>query len=188
MRRGRRFQNNPGNFHGYSASTIKCFYCNKIGHYVQDCWIRQSDVKNGNNSESNYASNSTTQVDEHDENACDKNALVVTIGKSANNARYLNFGGSNHRTGDYGLFDATKSLSTPIEICMGDDACYDVKSHGDVQLHLWNDMSKKLNNVLYVPGVQMELMSICQLVKKDMDVLFNKFGCTITSSNTVKRL
>ena len=26
-------------------------------------------------------------------------------------------------------------------------------------------------------------MSICQLVKKDMDVLFNKFRCIITSSN-----
>ena len=56
--------------------------------------------------------------------------------------------------GDYGLFDATKSLSTPIEIGMDDDACYDVKSHGDVLLHLSNDMSKKWNDMLYVLGVK----------------------------------
>ena len=46
-------------------------------------------------------------------------------------------------TRDCGLFDATKGLSTPIEICMGDDTCYDVKSCGDVPLHFSNDMSKK---------------------------------------------
>ena len=53
-------------------------------------------------------------------------------------------------TENCGLFDATKGLSTPIEICMGDDTCYDVKSYGDVQLHLLNDMSKKLKDVWYV--------------------------------------
>ena len=152
--RGRKFQINEGNFHGYSALTIKCFYCNKIGHHVQDCWIRQSDIKNGKYSESNYASSSMTQVDEHDENTCDKNALAVTIGKNANNAWYLDSGYSNHMTGDCGLFDATKDLSTPIKICMGDDTCYDVKSCGDVQLHLSNDMSKKLKDVWYVLGVK----------------------------------
>ena len=87
-------------------------------------------------------------------------------------------------TGDCGLFDATKGLSTPIEICMGDDTCYDVRSCGDVQLHLSNDMFKKLKDVWYVPGVKKNLISIGQLVEKDMDVLFNKHGCTITSSNT----
>ena len=83
--------------------------------------------------------------------------------------------------GDCVLFDATKSSSTPIEICMGDDTCYDVKSCGDVQFHLSNDMSKKLKDVWYVPSVKKNLMSISQLVEKDMDVLFTKFGCTITS-------
>ena len=33
-------------------------------------------------------------------------------------------------------------------------------------------------------GVKKNLISIGQLVEKDMDVLFNKYGCTITSSNT----
>ena len=56
-------------------------------------------------------------------------------------------------TGDCGLFDATKSLSTPIDFCMGDYTCYDVESCGDVQLHLSNDMSKKLKDVWYVPGL-----------------------------------
>ena len=53
------------------------------------------------------------------DNACDKNALAVTIGKSINNASYLDSGCSNHMTGDCGLFDATKSFSTQLKHVWG---------------------------------------------------------------------
>ena len=79
--------------------------------------------------------------------------------------------------GDCGLFDATtKSLSTPIEICMGDDICYDVKRCGDFQLHLSNDMSKQLKDVWHVLGVKKNSISIGQRVEKHMDVFFFKYG------------
>ena len=39
-----------------------------------------------------------------------------------------------------------------------------------------------------VPDVKKNLIFIGQLVEKDMDVLFNKYGWTITSSNTGEEL
>ena len=181
IQRGGRFQSNRGRFQGNTRTfnPIKCSYCNKIGHHVQDCWIRQSDVKNEKLNENNYASTSTAQIEE-----CDENALAVTICKSSNDVWYLDSGCSNHMTGDHNLFDETKSVPTPIEICMGDDSSYEVKSSGDVELHLSITKHKKLKDVWFVPGVTKNLMSIGQLVEKAMDVLFNKSGCTVSKSNT----
>ena len=77
-------------------------------------------------------------------------------------------------TGDKNLFSALeeKDLKMPIE--MGDDGRYSVSGVGTVAFKREHGAPLPLTNVMYVPGLKKNLVSIAMLEDKGYDVVFNK--------------
>lgn len=46
--------------------TLRCFYCNRVGHTEDNCFCRQRDIRNQQNNNSNATSGSAISQDPHD--------------------------------------------------------------------------------------------------------------------------
>ena len=60
------------------------------------------------------------------------------------------------------------------QVIIGDDASYSVKGFGTSSLHLDSSITLQLSNVLYVPGIKRNLISISALEDKGYHVAFSK--------------
>eukprot|EP00253_Pinus_taeda_P016039 PITA_16039 len=87
---------------------------------------------------------------------------------------YLDSGASFHMTGDKNLFNSLGEKDLKMHIDMGDDGRYSVSRVGMVALQREHGASVTLTDVMYVPGLKKNLVSVAILEDKGYNVVFSK--------------
>lgn len=141
----------------------RCYTCNKYGHKSFECKTKARDTQKPSSS---YAA-------------------VFVASVSQNDAWYVDSGATSHMTKHKDLLQ-NESPSSIKRIRVADNKELSVESSGQVSLDTYNDKGheKKVlfNNVLYVPELATNLLSVSQIIHSGGQVIFDKTGCVIMNS------
>ena len=91
---------------------------------------------------------------------------------------YVDSGALNHRTSHEEWFSYLEKLEQPGFIEIGDDTSHPIEHVGNVPLSRVGQKGR-LMNVLHVPTITKNLVSIGQIVDQGMQVRFTHLGCFI---------
>lgn len=108
------------------------------------------------------------------------------VQNSSTQVWYVDSGASAHLTKDESWIKDPKSYTGSVKVA--DDNILNVKSRGDVNLNIMvgkDNSSITVRDVLYVPGVSENLLSVSQIVRKGNRVIFDSTGCKIFNSDNM---
>jgi hypothetical protein len=105
-----------------------------------------------------------------------------------NNVWYVDSGASNHMTSHGEWFRDTKDLKTPRFVETSDDTTHPITQIGKVPLSMQNGQIKYLKDVLHVPTITKNLVSIGETVEQGLHVTFNPNGCFVEYMNNQGKL
>jgi hypothetical protein len=89
-------------------------------------------------------------------------------GVSNNSVWYVDFGASNHMINHGEWFRNTKDLKTPRFVETGDDTTHPITQIGKVPLSMQDGQTKYLKDVLHVPTITKNLVSISHMVEQGL--------------------
>lgn len=148
-----------------TKNKIKCYECNKTGHKQADCWYRNK------NKDSEKKSLATTS------NAF---SAVLSSHSVSNDIWFVDSGASEHMcASDIGFVNVRKAATQ--HICTASGEKLKVKHCGDLTLHI-DGRDVKVNDVLCVPNIAANLLSISKITEKSNSVSFVKDGCIIRNA------
>jgi hypothetical protein len=90
------------------------------------------------------------------------------------NAWLIDSGASRHMTGIRNHLTRFIEKETHLYVVLGDDVRYNVRGAGTSSFQLYSDMKLKLEEVLYVPGMKRNRVSISALEDKGYKITFSE--------------
>ena len=167
---------------GRQTRPATCNYCGKNGHYEAECWKKRSESASTSRQLTNYANNSDKEdygglfVMRHRANS-------MTASKSAHTSNskdvwFVDSGASHHMTSHEEWFRDLRTPDRPGFIETGDDTTHPIRHIGNVPFGKEGEQTC-IKNVLHVPTITKNLVSVGQIVEQGMQVRFNKEGCFI---------
>ncbi|CAA0805773.1 cysteine-rich RLK (RECEPTOR-like protein kinase) 8 [Striga hermonthica] len=141
---------------------IKCRKCGNMGHMERVCKSQQPE-----------ASKAQTEEDE-------EQLFVVTCFASKNNSSeswLIDSGCTNHMTNNLAIFIEI-DMSFISNVRIGNGQLIPVKGKGIVAIESLSGL-KHIYDVLYVPDIDQNLLSVGQLLEKDYKVIFDDKWCFI---------
>ena len=84
----------------------------------------------------------------------------------------IDSGASKHMTGQNKTLSKLEEKSSPQKVSLGDDYQYLIKGVGEASYKIDSGNPLKMKDVLYVPGLKKNLLSILDLDKKGFRVAF----------------
>ncbi|PNX73884.1 F-box protein [Trifolium pratense] len=139
----------------FDKSKVKCYNCEKYGHFAEECWSKKDQQ------EANIAEGSEANVVLMMATTCDDNVKSEDW--------YLDSGCSKHMTSHREWltnFNASKKTS----IRLADSSKLAVEGAGNIVIRSKSGRKVIIEDVLYVPKMSCNSMSICQLVEKGFSV------------------
>ncbi|CAJ2653926.1 unnamed protein product [Trifolium pratense] len=137
-------------------SKIQCYSCDKWGHYASEC---RSKGKKKQENEANHA--------RHNDSDSDGVLMMVTSNSEKDTSKlwYLDTGCSNHMTGhrDW-LLEFDENFKSKVKFA--DDSTISVEGKGKVMVQRKNGNHTFVTDVLYVPSMKHNLLSLGQLLEK----------------------
>ena len=143
---------------------VRCFHCHELGHYATNCSKKKS--KKGSCKESDGDALASQFELDFSLTAC-------MVSSSMGCFWYLDSGASFHMLGDKNIFITLEEKDLQIRIKMGDDGKYHVSGEGMVMFQREHGSPITLSNVMYVPRLKNNLVSIAMLEDKGHDVVFS---------------
>lgn len=140
----------------------RCFNCNKSGHFAKYCKLPKKQQSANKGESSSFVA-----------------AFSATIrGNICEDKWFIDSGASMHMTSrkDW-MYNVTEPSVKNITVANREPLA--VKGVGCVDIHVSQDKVIKVNNVLYVPGLAANLLSVSTIVKNGHKVNFNNKGCEI---------
>lgn len=102
----------------------------------------------------------------------------MTVQQQPQHVWYLDSGCSSHMTGDRSLFiDFDQNFSS--EVKLGDGKLHRSKGKGSIAVQTKGGNKKIINDVLYVPNLTSNLLSVGQLLQRGYSVFFEDEKCII---------
>lgn len=150
---------------GSKKKDIECYFCGKRGHMKKDCFKWKSERG------------------DHQGQAL--NAGVALIVKHDDNSWIIDSGASHHMTGDKSVLINYKMLARPIPITLGDGHPAEGIGQGSVKLTSRMGGAVTLQDVLYVPSLSYNLISISRATAAGASVSFQRNEVFIQKSGTV---
>jgi hypothetical protein len=92
---------------------------------------------------------------------------------SSGSVWYLDSGASFHMTGDKESFSDLEEKDLKMHIEMGDDGRYSATGIGTITFQRESGKPFQLKNVMHVPGLKKNLVSVAMLEDKGYDVTFS---------------
>eukprot|EP00253_Pinus_taeda_P026149 PITA_26149 len=146
-------------------SKVRCFNCHKMGHYATNFPSKKSKKRSSVGSKGEAL-------------ACqfemDFTLIVCLVSSMMGCVWYLDSGASFHMIGDKNLFSALEEKDLKMRIEMGDDGRYSVSRVGTVAFQREHGAPLTFTDVMYVPGLEKNLVSVTMLEDKGYDVVFSK--------------
>ena len=159
----------------------ECNYCKKKGHLEENCFKKEQNIKSSNN---------TNSINNSLESNKEKSILSTTKSISNSNNKVIDFildsGATIHTCYIKELFTSIKPTNTSIKWGNTNNTIL-AEGIGEIALNFTSTNSEViLTNVLYVPELGVNLMSLSLITNKDYKLSFNKDNCSIyTPSNTL---
>lgn len=149
-------------------SHIKCFNCQHFGHYASECRRTEKAFVAESSKEAEQTSLLMATVEEFIEDGI----LLQGINSEPYNydVWYLDTGATNHMSGSKSLFNGIDENCIG-KVKFGDGSVVEVEDRGNVLLSCQNGEKKLLSNVLYIPKLKTNILSLGQL---------DELGCRIT--------
>lgn len=153
-----------------------CNYCKNPGHWIKDCRKKkEKDRRLGN------SSNPTGESLIHG------TTFLTNTSSNSKDSWYLDSGASHHMTGRKEWFSKLINLDNKISIRVGDGNILEAISSGFINIlafdgQRWSE--RHLDNVLYIPELKYNLVSMSSITHKNYKVETTKKGCTISKNNS----
>jgi len=171
-----------------NKSLLKCSFCHKKGHIKDNCWsLKNKNKEKGNTKKPNHKANTSKKEDEESAGLIASHALKAK-GKG-NNLWIIDSGASCHMCKDIEQFDDLEDLNDPIKIYLGDNSTVTANQRGTVYLYTKVEekvIKIKLHDVLYIPSMGHNLLSVPKASKLGNTIKFSDENCFIY--NTKQKL
>jgi hypothetical protein len=165
----------PGGHNANQRESRSCYYCGKKGHLKKDCRKRKADMNKedgGRNSSAQVVALTAT-----DDNKC---AHTLNAGhiytKDPRDEWAADSGATEHVTG----FGELLHNATPVEgvhtVTYGNGEKLAAVARGDI---IFKETNVVLQDVLYVPGNRINLLSVSKVVTNGANVVFTLDACVI---------
>lgn len=143
----------------------KCYNCSSTKHLANACDQPKKEKKKENNAKAAF--------------------MMGFLGTNNKKEWYIDSGATRHMTPYDDLIDNKKSESDKITAANG--AKIDVTGIGKGKM-TFGDGYVSVKNVMHVPDLAVNLLSVSQIVKGGNSVLFNSDGCTVYNDKSEKVL
>ena len=146
----------------------RCYNCGKLGHLARNCRLKR-------------------KVNANIARSSDDFAFVVRDGasKTSTTRWIVDSGASNHMTPHKQFFDTYESISGR-KVFMGDNGIVEVLGKGSILVETrvkGRARSIRMHDVLHVPDLHSNLLSVSKLISRGLKVHFNSLGCVVRASN-----
>ena len=163
----------------------KCFICKRKGHLKRDCRIWLTRMAELKKSEKGHIAK--TAREEEDGTTDNEVAFVVCKSDMSTNAWYIDSGATSHMTNNehfFTSFDDTKENN--ISLANWQQMLSAGIGDGYKCCQVEEKTSRiPVKNVLFVPSLDSNLLSVKQVAKQTNTLTFKEDTCTITKSNAV---
>ena len=172
----------------------KCHYCGKFGHIKRNCrkFAQENKSDSSNQDKPKHRANAA-EARQTDSSSSDSESigLVVrhafTASASKHDSWIVDSGATGHMCHDKRLFVELHNLEKPLEVTLGDG--YDLHAIGrgivllETKLPSGRTKKCKLQNVLYVPKLSYNLLSVSKITDAGKTTRFGEASCQILDEN-----
>ena len=163
--------------------TRECFFCKKPGHLKKDCRVWKAKMSELDKASSNQKAKSA--VNDVDNSSDSYVAFTINVDTLSSNGWYIDSGATSHMTNDRSFFTEF-SKTKPVKVTVANGQYMMSEGVGDGYLHCQiSDNVKRIlvKDVLYVPTLESNLLSVKRLTKQGNVVKFEGNNCTISRDN-----
>jgi hypothetical protein len=144
---------------------VKCFVCKKFGHYAGQCPNRKKKTSG------TAAIAEETDFQTQFQKECAFHACCSSVEFSPH-IWFIDSGASSHMTGVKEHFSDLRGTEVRIDISLGDNRVVTVAGIGTVSFRRENLPPISFTDVLFVPGMKKNLISVATLQDRGLGVLF----------------
>lgn len=148
----------------------KCTRCKKHLHFEKNCWCRQKEKAN---------------FSEENENTDQIFYSCLNAQQESHDTWYLDNGCSNYMTGSKSCF-VSLDENIKSQVILGDGNYQNVEGKGIIAVKTKNGDSNFIHDVLYVPSLAQNLLSVGQLIQRDYMVKFDENKCLIVDKKKIQ--
>lgn len=154
---------------------FKCYKCHRQGHFAKNCPDRGKTVQYQNIGQSSQTASKHSNK---------KFSLLTTLPENIGlNEWYVDSGATAHMTGKKDWI-VNYTVDTIKEVTIANNEKLSTDGRGDVQIDLAdNSCVKTITDVVYVPKLSTNLLSVSKMVEKGLSVIFSNRGCQIYGTN-----
>jgi hypothetical protein len=145
-------------------SKVKCFHCHEHGHLATNCSQKKKNKK-ATGVVAGEALSSKFELD--------FSLIACMVSSALGSMWYLYRGASFHMTGDKDTFSDLEEKDLKMNIDMGDDGQYSATIIGTNTFERESGKPFQLKDVMHVPGLKKNLVSITMLEDRGYDIVFS---------------
>ena len=100
---------------------------------------------------------------------------ALSVETDDENALFIDSSTSTHMSCKREWFDEYNEKHDGTHIYLGDNRSHQVQGYGIIKVKLSNGQLRQIHNVMYVPSIKKNLISVSTISENDLEVEFGKY-------------